>query len=282
MPCDAFVALPDVTSHGGVIFAKNSDRPSGEVQEVVVLPSGTHLPDSTVMCTYIEVPQVPNTLAVILSKPSWMWGAEMGANEAGVCIGNEAVWTKLNGEEDKEERLLGMDLLRLALERAHSAEEAVKTIGSLLEAHGQGGPCSDTEADFFYHNSFLIADYKEAWVLETADRFWVAKKYTSGVMNISNQLVIGSDFDLSSAEIQEKAKAAGLWDGTGAFDFKAVFQDPGHGAEAREKAGRKLMEDLATSSEALFDETRMMTVLRDKPSGICRDTDHQRPTCGSQ
>jgi secernin len=34
----------------------------------------------------------------------------MGANEHGVCIGNEAVW----GREDisKEEALLGMDLVR--------------------------------------------------------------------------------------------------------------------------------------------------------------------------
>ena len=63
-------------------------------------------------CTYIEVKQVEATQAVILSKPAWMWGAEMGANENGVVIGNEAVWTRLNGPEDIEEKLLGMDLVR--------------------------------------------------------------------------------------------------------------------------------------------------------------------------
>ena len=63
-------------------------------------------------CTYIEIPQAPKTLAVILSKPAWMWGAEIGANEAGVCIGNEAVRTQLTQEDDKTERLLGMDLVR--------------------------------------------------------------------------------------------------------------------------------------------------------------------------
>lgn len=61
-------------------------------------------------CTYIEVEQVSKTHAVILSRPSWLWGAEMGANEHGVCIGNEAVWTKEPVGEG--EALLGMDLLR--------------------------------------------------------------------------------------------------------------------------------------------------------------------------
>jgi secernin len=41
-----------------------------------------------------------------------MWGAEMGANDQGVCIGNEAVFTKLMGPADLEERLLGMDIVR--------------------------------------------------------------------------------------------------------------------------------------------------------------------------
>lgn len=61
-------------------------------------------------CTYIEVEQVSKTHAVILSRPSWLWGAEMGANEHGVCIGNEAVWTK--EPVGTGEALLGMDLLR--------------------------------------------------------------------------------------------------------------------------------------------------------------------------
>lgn len=57
------------------------------------------------------------TKAVILSKPSWMWGAEMGANECGVVIGNEAVWTNDNDGDSNTtvKRLLGMDLVRYIL-----------------------------------------------------------------------------------------------------------------------------------------------------------------------
>lgn len=61
-------------------------------------------------CTYIEIEQAPHTHAVVLSRPAWLWGAEMGANEHQVCIGNEAVWGRESS--DGEEALLGMDLVR--------------------------------------------------------------------------------------------------------------------------------------------------------------------------
>ncbi len=64
-------------------------------------------------CTYVEIPQVELTHEMVLSKPAWLWGAEMGANEFGVAIGNEAVWNRLSDPEfDSEKRLIGMDLLR--------------------------------------------------------------------------------------------------------------------------------------------------------------------------
>lgn len=36
--CDTFVVLPPLTANG-VIFGKNSDRPQGEIQEVVYFPA---------------------------------------------------------------------------------------------------------------------------------------------------------------------------------------------------------------------------------------------------
>ncbi|GBO02865.1 hypothetical protein AVEN_261440-1 [Araneus ventricosus] len=40
--CDTFVALPPATALNCVVFGKNSDRPKGEVQEVVYFPSENH------------------------------------------------------------------------------------------------------------------------------------------------------------------------------------------------------------------------------------------------
>src|SRR6187402_1513132 len=87
--CDTLVALTD----DGVLFAKNSDRDANEAQRVVWHPASDHPSGARVQATWIDLPQVPRTHAVALSQPWWMWGAEMGANEHGVVIGNEAVHT---------------------------------------------------------------------------------------------------------------------------------------------------------------------------------------------
>ncbi|ELU16206.1 hypothetical protein CAPTEDRAFT_122835 [Capitella teleta] len=174
--CDTFVALPPATADGCVVFGKNSDRPDDEVQEVVYFPAADHDAGSKVQCTYIEIEQVGHTHAVMLSRPSWLWGAEMGSNEHGVCIGNEAVWTKVTSP--REEKLLGMDLVRLGLERGSTAKQALDAVTELLRLHGQGGACAE-DGFMTYHNSFLICDGREAWVLETSSEFWAAEKCTS-------------------------------------------------------------------------------------------------------
>jgi len=75
------------------IFAKNSDRSPNEPQVVEYFPAAVH-EEAMVKTTYIEVEQVKETYAFVLSRPTWLWGGEMGVNEYGVCIGNEAVFTK--------------------------------------------------------------------------------------------------------------------------------------------------------------------------------------------
>nr|CAD7449050.1 unnamed protein product [Timema bartmani] len=279
--CDTFVVLPPLTAHGGVVFGKNSDRPNGEVQELVYQPAQEHSADSKLKCTYISVDQVERTHAVILSKPSWMWGAEMGANDCGVVVGNEAVWSRITDLEDLQEKLLGMDLVRLALERSENAEHAVDVITQLLETYGQGGPCSDTDPFFTYHNSFLIADPKEAWVLETADKEWAAERISDGYRNISNNLTIGTKIDKCSQNLQETAKKNGFWDGQGDFHFTRVYSKPIDLIEGkRQKCGRDLLANL--SKDNSFSVSSMFTVLRDQESGICRPPDDSFPTTGSQ
>ncbi|XP_048373293.1 secernin-2 isoform X2 [Sphaerodactylus townsendi] len=269
--CDCFVSLPPASAAREVIFGKNSDRPKDEVQEVVYFPAATHAKGAKIQCTYIEVDQVEKTHAVILSRPAWLWGAEMGANEHGVCIGNEGVWTKEPVGE--EEALLGMDLVRLGLERGRHAHEALQVITALLERHGQGGPCKEEPTPFVYHNTFLLADRTEAWVLETAGKFWAAQRIREGARNISNQLSIDVDITAEHLDLRQHARRQGWWNGEEEFSFTKVFSlvhQPVRmeAAKARYCAGRQLLQQHSGQITA----STIMAILRDKASGICVDS----------
>nr|XP_057932039.1 secernin-2 [Doryrhamphus excisus] len=271
MSCDCFVSLPPGSRDDHVIFGKNSDRPRDEVQEVVHYPAVSHPAGTMLECTYIQIPQVEQTHAVILSKPAWLWGAEMGANDQGVCIGNEAVWTR--EDVTPGEALLGMDLVRLGLERGDSAWTALTVIAGLLEEHGQGGPCREDPEPFSYHNTFLLVDRNEAWVLETAGRLWVAQKISEGVKNISNQLTIGTEISAEHPELRSVAQTEGWWDGEAEFNFSRVFspeKPPARMelAKQRYNGGIQLLEQ----HDGTMTAEVMMTILRDKPSGICMDS----------
>ncbi|NXJ01425.1 SCRN2 protein, partial [Psophia crepitans] len=230
-------------------------------------------------CTYLEIEQAERTHAVVLSRPAWLWGAEMGANEHGVCVGNEGVWTREPVGED--EALLGMDLVRLGLERGSSAREALEVIVALLERYGQGGSCKEEPVPFVYHNTFLLADRTEAWVLETAGQYWAAQQIREGSRNISNQLSIGREITAEHAGLRQRARSQGWWSGDGEFNFAEVFsltQQPARmeAAKGRYRAGKEMLQQHAGHITA---ET-FMAILRDKDSGICVDSEGFR-TAGS-
>ncbi len=219
--CDTFIATPKYTKNKTFIFGKNSDREPNEAQSILHIPRKKQT-DSLLKCTYISIPQVKQTNAIIISKPFWMWGAEMGINEHGLVIGNEAVFSKISAKK-KSKVLTGMDLIRLALERTSNAEDAINTISSLIEKYGQGGK-GGYKNNLYYFNSFIIADKKSAWVMETADNYWVAKKIES-YYSISNRLTIDNDFDLSSKDIEVLARKNGFVKKNQEFSFKNAFSD---------------------------------------------------------
>jgi secernin len=269
--CDTFVAFPPATPPGTVVFGKNSDRPTGEGQSIRRYPRSSHPPGAKVKCTYIEIDQVETTHAVLLSQIDWMFGAEMGANERGVVIGNEAIWTR-DESSSEPTSLLGMDLVRLGLERGDTARFALDVITSLLEKHGQGGACAEDDPSFCYHNSYLIVDQNEAWVLETSHRHWVAQRITEGVRNISNCMSIRTNFDLCSESIQEYAIKQKYWrESDGPFDFAQAFSTCGNAeaemSDPRFCGGRRLLE--MHSKRGTMSKEAMIDLLRDHKSGIC-------------
>ncbi|GAA2614605.1 C69 family dipeptidase [Streptomyces axinellae] len=231
--CDTFVALPDATRGGGVLFGKNSDRPAGEAQplrRVPARPAGEPL-----RLAYVTLDDAP-TYAHVGSAPYWCWGYEMGVNEHRVAIGNEAVFTRPWAQavarekagEHQQPGILGMELVRLGLERGGTAREALEVITTLLERHGQWGSAMVGVAhdEGSYDNAFVIADPREAWVLETLGRNWAARRVSSGVAPVSNELSLRTDADLTSRGLRDAATAAG-WPADRPVDIADAFTDPG-------------------------------------------------------
>lgn len=259
--CDTLVVLGPHTRDGHTLLAKNSDRPATECQPLCWLPRATHSPGSPVRCQYVEVSQAPETLAVLGSRPWWLWGFEHGVNERGVAIGNEALHTR---EQPAETGLLGMDLVRLGLERGRTAAEATRVITDHLERHGQGGSAA-YGGTRRYHNSFIVADPTEAWVLETSGRHWVARRVRERAA-ISNLATIADDWDEGSTGIEAYAADRGWWRPAPGrrFDFRAAFEDPEprYRAEARYAASCRFL--AAAGRPAVAD---VMRHLRDHHDG---------------
>lgn len=215
--CDTFVSLTSASYDNTVIFGKNSDRLSDEAQLVTYVPKTNHPKGEEVHCTYLSIPQVSETAAILMSQPWWMWGAEMGVNEYGVAIGNEAVATR---EPLNEIGLLGMDLLRLGIERGKTAKEALEIIVDLLDKYGQGG--AHNKKGLNYHNSMIIADPNEAYVLETAGKWWIVE-IVKDFRSISNNISIKGKGNMRKRGLIQHAIEQGYCKDDNDFDFKINF-----------------------------------------------------------
>ena len=255
--CDTWAALADATRDGHVILGKNSDRPIFDCQPLVRYARRTWPAGSRLHLEHVEIAQAPETYATLGSSPYWCWGYEEGVNEFGVTIGNEAIHTKpfqraAQAYPDGASvplGLLGMDLIRLGLERGRSAAEAVSVIGELVEEYGQFGSGAPTRshAEGGYDGSFLIVDPAEAWVLETAGTRWAARRVDHGTVSISNQPSIRTQWDRGSEDLEDYAVEMGWWpaEDAGDFDFaRAYINDnkPRHLSHLRAMRTRDLLD----------------------------------------
>jgi dipeptidase len=185
----------------------------------VQFPAAFHTRGSSLHCTHIDIDQVAESYRVMGHSPAWCWGFEHGVNEHGVAIGNHATWSREPLEQ--EPGLIGMDLVRLGLERGRNAREALEIIAALLEKHGQGGPAFALEGDDGYQNSFVIADGNAAWVLETTARAWAARSVDGA--SLTNALTLDAGWQIGSRNLERAALQQGFWTSNARLDFKAAY-----------------------------------------------------------
>jgi secernin len=226
--CDTLCAI----GRERTLFAKNSDRPVAEAQLVESHPARTA--SGPLRTQYLELDDT-GAHALLGCRPEWLWGLETGVNEHRVAIGNEKVFT-VDDPHEVEPALIGMDLVRLGLERGSNARQALDTMTDLLTRHGQGG-VGDRAHNEPYFSSFLIADPSAAWVLETSGRTWAARE-VDHTAAISNRLTLGTGWTRASPDVDR---------GTDFDTYRLARAPTGH-ADIRLAASRAC---LASGSEAL-------------------------------
>src|SRR3954453_20888573 len=140
--CDTFVAMADATPNGHVLVGKNSDRPVSEAQPLDFYPRRLARADGRRSLAYVEIDDA-ESWAHLGASPYWCWGHELGLNEWGVAIGNEALFTRDLADNQVANRageqvsggILGMELVRLGLQRARTSQEAFTIMSALVETY---------------------------------------------------------------------------------------------------------------------------------------------------
>jgi len=246
--CDTFVALGNSTKSGSVLLAKSADTEVNEAEQVVRYARREYGDGTLARITHRTIPQARVTHQVILGRSFWAWGSELGCNEHGVAVGNEAAFSNQKADADGA---CCLDLCRLAVERGDSARSAVEAVGEVVEGYGQGGNCQ-MMGNFYFDSGLLIADRKEAYVVNCAGKNWAARQ-VSDVMAISNRFQITDDWDLSSLKPSNGTKP----------NFRKLFADEKRENEvaALKRECRAL--DLLQSRKGSVTVKDMADILRD-------------------
>lgn len=258
LSCDTFALTQSFFSKKQNLLAKNSDRPLGEAQPFAFFAGGDHDPDEMLNCAHLTIPQAEHTYTVLGSRPYWIWGFEMGVNECGLAIGNEAEGSRC--ETETVEGLLGMDLLRLALERAATAREGIDVIAQLLAQYGQNANASPL-ADRRYENSFMLVDPKEIWLMETAGRQWAARQVHDWAA-ISNCYTISTNYDLCSEGMERCVRENRWLHPDEPIDFAKAYTQSAVRQTAAVPRWRRLCSRIEAHDEPL-DENAVRSILRD-------------------
>src|SRR5580698_6680999 len=86
MASDLLVALPQATVQKNTLFGAN-EYSRGQRHQLRCLAAGQHPADESVRATYVRLPQIRNTCAVLGCQPERSWGFTHGANENHVAVG---------------------------------------------------------------------------------------------------------------------------------------------------------------------------------------------------
>jgi secernin len=227
MGSDMVVALPRAAADGVALFGQNCTRPADRGVGLACEPARSRALGESVRLQNLTLPQPRQTFAVLGVQPPGEWGFLGGVNERHVAVGQTTMATRLPSARPG---LTGCELVRLTLERAGGARQAVDCLTDLVTRHGQG----DGGAD----HAFLVADGREAYVVETAGEHWAVQE-VGAVRAVSEACLLRQDWDRISRGLADLAVGKGWWACDGSkLDFAGVVAPGANRAAALRRWGQ--------------------------------------------
>ncbi len=271
----------NLTADGSTLIGGTGDEPSSHWLEIV--PRASHPAGSTIRVgvtkdaifpgELIDIPQAPVTARYITMNYSEYDGfpaplTNGGLNEFGVA--GRDVWSPSREELQKmtpnpQRGVNYSDLSRIAMERAHSAREAVEIVGQIIDKYGYAT---------YGGNSHFFADSQEGWVLidfAGGKGLWIAERvgpdevrmsYPGYILNIPLDFQKHPDKYRGSPNFISFAIEQGWFDPKAGkpFDVNAVYQE-GKGRSATVKVIEERLRQKAAVSKITL--RVMMDTVRD-------------------
>jgi hypothetical protein len=239
--CDSFVIKGSGTADGSIIMCALYEWKYDQFP-IIHVDRQTYSPGATVQLSDRTIPQVTQTYAY-----NYIYAEYHGSgiplvahavNEFGVAIGSTSI---CNGHVDstkyKSNGVDFPDCNRIVAERATTAEEGVNIIGQLIEAYYYTSSAQDGD----YGQEFVIADPKDAWVVECVGCFWLARRITEDFFNCTNALTITNSWEKGTgAAAINYAISKGWCTSSADFNWKK-FADPLEGSTNRYNAIRNYL-----------------------------------------
>jgi dipeptidase len=269
---DMVAALGRATQDGHTLFGHNIRQPGRAGLTLHRSVGRTHAPEEKIDTHGLILPQARQTMTAVGVQVQGQWGYDHGVNLCGVAAGCTAPWTRLAGERPG---LLGSDLVRLGLERARTARQAVDLVCDLICRHGQGMPSGRGGGD----SALLIADGREAFALETAGPYWVYQEIREA-RAMTDLCTVRQDWDAIARGLASFAIEHGWWPGDGSkLDFAGVVApEPDASGHAWRRWGRATL--LLEQQNGHMDLAFIRRLLSDHFEGCPDEVDPLAPEPG--
>lgn len=225
--CFSIIAGKNTTIDGSVMVGHNEDDGGEQMANIYLMPRINYKKgDVTVLRNGAKDPQPEFTNKYLWFELPQMDVSDSYLNEFGVAVTSDGCPSR----EDKEDYTDGgivYGIRRITAERAKTARDAVKIIGSLVEKYGYASS----------GRTYSVADKNEGWVVSVVQgRRWVAARIPDDeVMVIPNNYTL-RDVDmadtvnfLGSSDIISYAIGRGWYDPKkdGKFNFARAYSNPG-------------------------------------------------------